>query len=193
MLLSGVTARSRAVPDPPFFQAESVLVRLRLSTLFITEKELSRLRVEKPRIQVRFDAQGRTNVPQPADAGDRRRSPLDPLFNLAVRRLEVIDGVWIWNDQVRNFDFTAENAAASLAYEPARDRFNGTLAVRSTQFKDRQGHPVVCTSRARFVLDRRSLEVTEASFESGRTSLKAQGTLRDFRHPVIQAGYQATM
>src|SRR5580658_9418518 len=84
IVLRGVTIRSRVplqgtTQAPPIFQAESVLVKMRFSTLFIAEKELSRLRIEKPRFTVVFDAQGHTNVPQPTDVRDLRRSPLDPL------------------------------------------------------------------------------------------------------------------
>ncbi len=211
LVMRGVTVRSRGTfpggaASPPFFQAESVLVQMRLNTLFIAEKELSRLRIEKPRIAVVFDAQGRSNVPQPSDVRDPRRSPLDPLFNLAVRRLEVVDGLWIWNDQSRQLDFTAENATASMAYEPARDRYAGTIAVRSAALTETEKTPrsspsshlahashLAWTTRLRFFLDRRSLEITDAAFESGRTSVKAQGTLRDFRNPVLQADFKAAV
>jgi translocation and assembly module TamB len=206
MVLRGVTVRSRVplqgtTQAPPIFQAESVLVQMRLSTLFIAERELSRLRIEKPRITVVFDAQGHTNVPQPTDVRDLRRSPLDPLFNLAVRRLEVVDGLWAWNDQSRKVNFSAENASASMAYEPSRDRYSGVIAVRSAALTDTGGEKshasrpshIAWTSRVRFFLDRRTLEVTDAVFESGRTSVKAQGTLRDFRTPVLEAGFQAAV
>jgi translocation and assembly module TamB len=206
IVLRGVTIRSRVplqgtTQAPPIFQAESVLVQMRFSTLFIAEKELSRLRIEKPRFTVVFDAQGHTNVPQPTDVRDLRRSPLDPLFNLAVRRLEVVDGLWAWNDQGRRVNFNAENASASMAYEPSRDRYSGVVAVRSAAITDigsekargsRPSH-IAWTSRVRFFLDRRTLEVTDGVFESGRTSVKAQGTLRDFRTPVVQAGFQAVV
>jgi translocation and assembly module TamB len=204
MILYGVTVRSRVAADTPFFQADSVLVRLRLSTLFIAEKELNRLHVEKPRIAIVIDAQGRSNVPQPSDVRDPRRSPLDPLFNLAIRRLEVVDGVWIWNDLSTKLDFNAENVTASMAYEPARDRYAGTVSVRSAAFTDsaKQARgsapavrlpPVSWTSRMRFFLDRRSLQVVDAAFESGRTSVKAQGALRDFRTLALEANFQGAV
>jgi translocation and assembly module TamB len=200
IVMRGVTVRGRGVvggeKTPPFFQAASVLVQMRLSTLFIAERELSRLRIEKPRITVVFDAKGRSNVPQPSDVRDPRRSPLDPLFNLAIRRLEVVDGLWIWNDQSRKMDFDAENASASIAYEAARDRYTGAVSIRSSEWTDSdKSHSshLSWTSRAHFFLDRRMLEVTEASFESGHTLLQAQGTLRDFRNPILQAGFQVAL
>jgi translocation and assembly module TamB len=209
MVLHGVTVRARGTlpGSPPFFQAEAVLVQMRLSTLFIAEKELSRLRIERPRIAIVFDATGRTNVPQPSDVRDPRRSPLDPLFNLAVRRLEVVDGLWIWNDQSRKMDFSAENATASMAFEPARDRYAGAVSIRSAELRESAGDAphsspssqsshlshLAWTSRVRFFLDRRTLEITDGSFESGHTSVKAQATLRDFRNPVLQAGFEVAV
>ncbi|GEM_PF-4467889 len=195
IVLRGVTVRARGV-DPnatPFFRADSVLAQMRLATLFLSEKELSRLRIEKPRIAVVFDAKGRSNVPRPSEVRDPRRSPLDPLFNLAIRRLEVIDGVWQWNDQSRSMDFNAENATASLAYEPSRDRYQGLVAIRSAALTDSRRPQLSWTSRVRFALDRRTLEVQEAAFESGHTSVKAQGSLRDFLNPVLHAIYDANI
>jgi len=43
------------------------------------ERDVIDARIEKPRIALVFDAKGRSNIPQPSDVRDPRRSPLDPL------------------------------------------------------------------------------------------------------------------
>jgi translocation and assembly module TamB len=208
IVMRGVTMRNLIPTDVPYFSAESVLVQLRLSTLFIAERELALLRIQKPRIHVTFDAKGRTNLPLPGlTRPDPRRSPLDPIFNLATRRLEVIDGEWQWDDQAQRMNFDLERVAASLTYDPARDRYKGTLAVhgagqrgtgqRETGQREtgpqQAGAPLPWSSTATFLLERRALQVTEAAFEMGHTSLKGNLTLRDFRNPAIQAAYQVSL
>lgn len=184
--LQGVTMRSTFPNDPPYFTADSVLVRLRLSTLFIAERELALLRVQKPIVRVVFDAKGHNNLPAPGKS-DPRRSPLDPIFNLATRRMEVADGELVWDDQTQRINFDLERVAASLVYDQARDRYRGTLATQGT------GKPLPWSSKITLVLERRALEVTEALLNIGKSSWKANLTLRDFRNPVVQAAFQGTL
>ena|SRR5258708_7036428 len=187
-------AMRRAAGDIPFFTAESVLVQLRFATIFQTDKELRLLRMQKPRFEIVFDAQGRSNLPEPGVARpDPRRSPLDPLFTLAIRRLEVIDGLWIWEDKAHKIDFNLERTTASLSYDPARDRYTGILGVHAMGMVGRQQQPFTWTAQIRFVLEHRALQVTEAAFEAPHSSIRAQLMLRDFRNPVVQAGYSGAL
>lgn len=51
---------------PPFFRAEYMLVDLHLVSLFGRKIRLDELHIHRPAVHVRFDAEGRSNVPSPA-------------------------------------------------------------------------------------------------------------------------------
>ncbi len=192
--LRSLTLRSPQAPDlPAFFHAETVLARVRIFSLLESRYELRQLRIERARLEVAFDSQGRSNVPQPPVPADPRRSPVAPIFDLAVGRLEMVNSVVVWNDRREALDFAVESVSCSLGFDAARDRYAGTLVAQGPRASWRGRSIPAWNGRTRFAIERRLLDVTEFSFQTPRSRLLAGGTVRDFRRPSLDLTYQAAL
>ncbi len=185
--MRGLTLRSREEPSQALFHADTMLVSLRELPLLVGLVELDTVRVEKPRIHVVVDEQGRTNIPRPVQATDLRRSPLDPVFDLFIGRVEATGGDLEWNEHHQKFDFTADGVSASLLYDRARDRYSGALGVK------RGGKRPEWNARVKLTIERRQLRIEELDFQTAVSKLTAKGTMKDYRNPVVEGEYQAAI
>ena len=65
--------------------------------------------LERPVIHIIVYPDGTTNQPQPAVKKTSDQTPVEQLFGLRIRRLEVRKGELIWNDQRVPLDFPASD------------------------------------------------------------------------------------
>src|SRR5712691_9899301 len=84
--LAGLTIHGREPEGkPPLFYADSLFVDIRVDSLFRRKISLNEVRVERPAVHIRFEADGSNNVPAPRTAG---KQPLrERIFGLLVRKL----------------------------------------------------------------------------------------------------------
>lgn len=189
--LDRLTVRSREAPEmPPFFHAEGIFARVKMRSLLGRGLALEVLRLEEPRVHVATDEQGRTNIPRPPLPPDPQRSPVEPIFELGIGRLEILGGELAWNNARRPLNLTAGSVSASLDYEPGRERYRGTLASAATL----RGQPSFGSDfRLRFALERNLLEIGQFFWRTPRSRIQASGVVRDFRKPAADLTYDATL
>ena len=85
---------------PPFFHADQLEVAVSIDNFWSHKISLRNLEVTRPSMHVRFEKDGSSNCPGTSAAGDgaTRHSLRQRLFDLAVRRLRLIDGEMLFND-----------------------------------------------------------------------------------------------
>ncbi|HEX8893313.1 MAG TPA: hypothetical protein VF783_08315, partial [Terriglobales bacterium] len=85
------------VTQVPLAHADRLYLRLRVVSLVKTQIDLRQLTLERPVIHVIVTPDGSTNVPEPKvrSTGD----PLEQLFDLAIGRTELHNGLLILNDE----------------------------------------------------------------------------------------------
>ncbi|HEX8797267.1 MAG TPA: hypothetical protein VF772_01580, partial [Terriglobales bacterium] len=95
------------VTQVPLAHADRLYLRLRVVSLVKTQIDLRQLTLERPVIHVIVKPDGSTNVPEPKvrSTGD----PLEQLFDLAIGRTEVHNGLLILNDEKLPLDFKADD------------------------------------------------------------------------------------
>ncbi len=175
----------------PLFASETVFIRLKITSLLRREIDWRLLRVTRPHIQVTVDSSGRSNVPEPKTKRTEGKGPLDKVWDMAIKRLEVIEGEMRWNDRRVPLEFTAENLSGDLTYEPARDVYAGRFSF-DTGVPSR-AQPVPAKVQADLLLSRTALEITRMTAATARSTLEASGRLSNFVQPKITLSYKGRL
>src|SRR5256885_1954437 len=69
-----------------------------------------------------------TNQPTPKFSS-QTKSPIEHLFELAISRLDLRDGVLLVNDRHIPFDFTAGDLTAAMDYSILGNRYDGSVHI----------------------------------------------------------------
>jgi len=182
----------------PLFAADSVLIRLKLVSLLKRQIDWRLLRAVHPRLNVFIDPQGHSNIPPPKV---ERAGPgtLEFLWSLHFDRLEAVGGELSWNGRHTPLNFSAENVNAALAYEGARNLYQGSLSLsaEAPSYGDlalagkRTGLP--SQLRAEVTVRPASLEVTKLVWTTAGSRIDATGAMADFAQPKITVDYRARL
>jgi translocation and assembly module TamB len=188
LTIHGLEAREQA----PYIHADRVFARAYIISLFSQKIGLRSLTVDHPAIHLIVYPDGSTNQPVPK-VKEQYRSAVDELFDLAVGRLDVANGELLVNEQKVPFAISGERLAATMNYSQAGKSYSGkaSLFVDSARFRDFQ--PLRGDVDVQYVLRRSQVEVTSLKFATEHSTVQGSGTLTDFRHPDVQAKYNASV
>jgi len=192
--IRGLTIHGTEAPDAvPLAHADRVVARIRVISLLETQFGFRSIVIERPVIHLIVHPDGSTNLPEPKIRRESTKSPVEELFSLSIRNLQVREGNLLYNDQRIPFDFDANGVSVGMAYSFLRARYESTLVVgrASTRYRDFQ--PFAWTAAARFSLSKNEVEVSSFRFDTGRSHVDARGDIRDFTHPLISADYKGAL
>ena len=81
----------------PLFSAEEVQAGLRIDSFWGRKVSLNELLLQSPRVHIRVERNGTSNVPA-LRSGSRNKPASETLFDLRIRRLELLNGWILYND-----------------------------------------------------------------------------------------------
>lgn len=100
---------------PPLFHADYVLTTIQVDSFWHKKISLRDLRIIRPAVHVRFNADGTSNVPAPRTPQNNKTPLRERLFEFAIRHLEFDDGTILYNDvraplvaEGNNFDLSLD-------------------------------------------------------------------------------------
>ena len=109
-----ITVHGReSATDVPLAHVDSMLARLKVSSLLRSEFAFHEVMFDQPVIHVAFYPDGATNFPPRKARKAPARAAVERLFALSVNRLEVRQGRIFWDDQTIPLDFSARDAVAA--------------------------------------------------------------------------------
>lgn len=183
----------REAPDQqPFLQVERVQAEMKIISLLSTTIGLHSLALEHPVVHLIDYPDGTTNLPTPAVKYSSDPGPVEQLISLAVSRIEVQKGEFLWEDQKVPFDFTAQDLALLLNYSLLRQRYEARVAAGSIDTHWQQHPEFVWRADASLVLARGRADISSLTLKSGKTELHFTGQLVDFHNPKITGEYRGT-
>ncbi|HTW49414.1 MAG TPA: translocation/assembly module TamB [Acidobacteriaceae bacterium] len=187
-----LTIHGLEAPDQiPYLQIERLYIRLRIASFFRPKIALNYLEADRPVIHLIIYPDGSTNQPQPPRPSPKG-STRNEIFNLAIARTVVSDGVAIVNQRAMPFSLAANDLAAQVSYDGARDHYTGTLHARDIVARRAADIPVHSTLDASLDAGRNTVSLVSLTLRSGlqgakqQTVLRATGSLTDFRNPHWQ-------
>jgi translocation and assembly module TamB len=174
----------------PYAHIDRLFVRLQILSFFRAKIGMNYLEGDHPVIHLIVYPDGSTNQPKPRHASTGNVT--DQVFNLAVARTVVSDGVAILNEQQIPFNLAVNNLAAQVNYVPLRDHYVGTLHAEDVVTQRGADTPIHSQLDASVEMGRNSANLVSLILQSGpqgksqKTVLRANGTLDDFAHPRWQ-------
>jgi len=184
---------TESVDDVPLVHADRVVARIRIISLLETEFGFKSIVIERPVIHLIVHPDGSTNIPVPKVQRASTKTPVEELFALSIRNLQVRGGNFLWNDQATPFDFDVNNVSTDMTYSFLRGRYESTLNLGRVSSRYRDFQPFSWTAAARFNLSKNEVEVSALKVDTGRSHIDASGRVRDFANPVISADYKGAV
>ncbi len=183
--------------EAPYVHLDHLVVRAKIFSLWRKEIGLRYVSVRHPVIHIIAYPDGSTNQPTPkqpvAKIGRQSSDALEQLFDLRLGRLEVNNGLFIWNDDQTPLNFVADDVAAGLRYVAAKKLYETKLRIGKLKL-NYQGSPNMDSHvEAELRLHRGSIDVSQFHWATAASSVDAKGSITDFRNLKANGNYRASL
>ena len=179
------------VTQVPLAHADRLYLRLRVVSFVKSQIDLRQLTLDRPVIHLIVKPDGSTNVPEPKvkSTGD----PLQQLFDLAIGRTELHNGLLILNDEKLPLDFKADDVGLTMDYQRLVRRYDAALHAGKIDAQFQDWRDVPASADAEFSFERHRANVRSFKLTSQKSSVELSGTVEDFNHPKLQLAYDGTI
>jgi len=166
----------------PLLSAEEVQAGLRIDSFWGRRISLNELIVQKPRVHIRIERNGTTNVPEPPHTASANKPLRDRLFELHIRRVMLADGWLLYNDIKTPITVHGGDLRFDLDAGGTRDRplYLGNLDWQNMQFTSKRYVPLPVGLSAKFTVWREGFTLEQGVFSAGHSHLDAQGEMNGF-------------
>jgi translocation and assembly module TamB len=191
-LAMGITLRglvlhgSEPASTEPLFAAEEVRVGLRIDSLWGRKVGLSDLLLKQPRVHLRVEKNGVSNVPLLNLAPGRQRGTFgDTVFGLHAQHVRVDDGWILYNDVKTPMSVEGGDLqfVVDLGGTTARPIYTGTFDWKSFQFTSNRFWPISISVASTFTLTTDGFTVEQASIEAKRSHFDGHIEMTNFENP----------
>ena len=177
---------------PPLFRAAHLLVDVHVDSFLRRKISLDEVRLERPAVHVRFDAEGRSNVPKPKVSGPPGKPWRERIFDLKIRELRLEDGEILFNNTrvplaVEGGEFNF--ALGYVADEEGRAAYRGEVTWERMKLAARRYLPFASDIVAKFQFAREGFVLEEFRWKLPHTEISATARLRDFAKPAWEFRY----
>ena len=179
--------------DVPLAHADRIIARLKISSLLRSEFGFHEVILEQPVIHIAFYSDGTTNFPQRKASAFSGPDAVEQLFALSINRFEMEGGQLFWDDQTVPLDLAARDISLAMDYSFLHSQYNGRLLLGMVDTKLQDCRPFAWMTSAEFSLASSSAAVTSLKWTSGHSHVSVSGQVTDFRHPHLQATYDAQL
>ncbi len=176
----------------PLFTAEEVQAGLRIDSFWGRRISLNELVVQQPRVHIRVDKTGATNLPTPPRPSSINKPLRDRLFELHLRRLVLADGWVLYNDIKRPITVHGGDLRFGLDAGGTLDHplYLGKLDWQTMQFSSKRYVPLPAGLSAKFTLWRDGFTLEQGILSAGHSHLDAQAEMNSFSNPQWNFRYR---
>jgi len=173
----------------PYAHVNRLYVRVKIISFFRHEIGLNYLEADHPVIHLIVYPDGSTNQPHPKVHEASNKPVIDTIFDLAVNRTEVRDGVAIVNQQATPFNVAANNVGVTVTYIPAiglrgRERYLGTVHAEDLTTQRGKEPAEHSTIDAQAELGRDQVILQSLQLHSRNSHLDIHGSVVNFADPA---------
>ena len=101
--------------EQPYAHADRIHVRLHIISFVEKRINVKDLSLDRPVVHLIVNPDGTTNAPEPKVRGNPK--PVQQLFDLAIDRLNLNNGLLLVNDRALPLDFAADDVTAVMTYD----------------------------------------------------------------------------
>ena len=181
---------------PPLFHADSLVAVVQVDSFWHRKVSLRDLRVLKPQIHVRFNADGTSNVPGPRTPQTNKKPLRVRLFEFAIRHLKLDDGTLLYNDVRAPLVAEGDNFNFSMDWGMSQGApiYLGQLSWKQFTFAARRYLPTKADISMKFTFAAESFRVEQMQLKLPHTSVDAQISIEKLAaSPTITSRYRGSL
>ena len=187
-----LTIHGLEAPDQrPYAHADRIHVRLHIISFVERRINIKGLSVDHPVVHLIVNPDGRTNAPEPKLRS--RTTAVQQLFDLAIARLDLNNGLLLVNDRALPLDFAADDVTAVMTYDHLDRRYDGTVQAGKMDAKYQDFRDVAAQGEMVFSLWPNRVQIKSLKLTSEKSSLEATGTLANFDNPELEFKYSGAL
>ncbi|MGA2905301.1 MAG: hypothetical protein ABSD98_15840, partial [Candidatus Korobacteraceae bacterium] len=179
--------------ESPYVHVDRALVRLRIISFLERQVSLEQVELWAPAIHIIVNPDGSTNAPEPKVKPDHPKTPVQQLFDLAIARVDVHDGVLLLNQHKLALDFSVNQVLAAMTYDRLAKRYDGSVRVGKLDAKYQDLRDVAAQADLQFSLWHNQAEIKALKLVSEGSSLQIIGKVTDFESPQVRLTYSSTI
>ncbi len=188
----GLTVHGLEAPGQlPYVHINHALVRIHIISFLQRQISLEQIELQHPVIHIIVQPDGSTNAPEPKIKSTT--SPVQQLFDLAITRADLHDGMLLLNERRMPLDFTADDITAAMTYNQVAQRYDGSVQVGKIDAKYQDFRDVAAQAEVQFSLWHNRAEFKELKVTAENSSLQVNGTVTDFERPQVQLSYSSSI
>lgn len=179
--------------EAPYVHAEKIDVSIRILSFFSRKIALSSVAVDQLAVHLIVYPDGTTNQPAPRKGRPEEEPSPEKLFELGVNRVEISNGTLILNQQQIPFAFTGERLSAGISYSPQEKGYesNVSMSLLTAQWKSMAAQRGDIDLQV--LLRSADADVKSLRVVTGKSSLQASGTIRNYNQPELRAHYTGSL
>ena len=190
----GLTIHGLEPPrESPYAHVDRALVRLRIISFLQRQVSLEQLDLYAPVIHIIVNQDGSTNAPEPKVRPANPKSPVQQLFDLAIARADVHDGMLLLNQHKLALDFSVNDVATAMTYDRSAQRFDGSVRVGKMDAKYQDLRDIAAQADLQFSLWHNQAEIKALKLTSEQSWLQVTGKVTDFEQPQIELTYSSNL
>jgi translocation and assembly module TamB len=175
----------------PYAHADRIHVRLHIISFLEKSISLREVTLDRPVVHLIVNPDGTTNAPEPKVRSNT--SPVQQLFDVAIARLDLHNGLLLVNDRALPLDFVADDVTAAMTYDHSDRRYDGVVRAGKVDAKYEDFRDVAAEGDAAFSLWSNRLRIKSLNLVSQQSSFQAKGELTNFDNPKIQFTYSGAL
>ncbi len=175
----------------PYAHVDRLMVRLKLTSILTSGLAFQSVVFEHPTVHIIVYPDGTTNQPAPRREGGSSNTAVENLFALSINELEVRNGELLWKDRKIPLDFIVNDVFVDMSYSLLHSRYEASLLLGKAVTSYGAFAPVAWTGAAHFRLGQNGVEVQSLQLTSGRSRIRATGTVTSFVKPSVTGSYDA--
>ena len=179
----------------PYAHVDHMAVRAKIISLMRKEIGLRYLGLTHPVIHLIVYADGRTNQPKPKTKSSS--GPIQSVFDLAIDRAELSNGLLIYNDRKLPFNVAADKVAAGLTFlsniDPNKREYDVNMKIGNVSTDLRGSPPLISNLETEIALHPADADIKMLRWASPRSRLEASGSVANLKDPQITLSYEGSV
>jgi translocation and assembly module TamB len=190
---AGVTIHGLENGDQaPFIHADRIAGQGKIISLFGRQIGLRSLTIDHPVIHFIIYPDGSTNQPMPK-IKEQDTSPIQPLFDMAISRMEINNAELLLNEKKIPFDFSGEGLSGGMNYIASSKDYEGNFTIKVVAAHYPYIEPLHGILELHFFLRPTQVEIKTLKFTVNHSVLEANGTVTNYANPEVHAQYSASL
>jgi translocation and assembly module TamB len=188
--------------EAPYISLDKLLVRVTIKNFLLHATgngvtkyiSLDLLRGEQPRVHLIVNKDGTTNQPVPKTKSTNNEPVLDTLLDLQASKVELVNGVVLFNDKAIPFDLAARDLGVGVKYLRTSDHYGVSIGISDLTTKMQQMPEAKSRLQIEAELGRKLIQLSSLNLDTGKTShLTISGRMENFDKPVWEAGVKGNL